>query len=99
MLNGMSVRSTTVNGSGPRVESILDRFRRGDIDVLMLNATHFGSGLNLQMATDVVLFHRMPEHVSQQIVGRAQRFGRDTHLNVWHLLHGNEINSPTRRDE
>ena len=59
----------------------------------MLNAKYFGAGMNLQMTTDLVIFHRFNAEMEEQIIGRAQRNGRTSPLNVYYLLHENESNS------
>jgi hypothetical protein len=46
--------------------------------------------MNLQMATDVVLYHRFTKEMEEQVIYRAQRLGRTTPLNVYYLLHDNE---------
>ena len=56
----------------------------------MLNAEFFGAGMNLQMTTDLVIFHRFKQEMEEQIIGRAQRLGRKTPLNVYYLIHENE---------
>ena len=56
----------------------------------MLNAKYFGAGMNLQMATDIVIYHRFNRELEEQVIGRAQRLGRKTTLNIFYLLHDNE---------
>ncbi len=56
----------------------------------MLNAQFFGAGMNLQMTTDLVIYHRFSNDMEEQIIGRAQRHGRKGALNVYYLLHDNE---------
>ncbi len=58
----------------------------------MLNAKFFGAGMNLQMTTDIIMYHRFTDEMEEQIVGRAQRLGRDINstLNVYYLVHDNE---------
>jgi SNF2 family DNA or RNA helicase len=56
----------------------------------MMNAKHYGSGLNLQMATDVIIYHEMQKELETQVIGRAQRLGRNEPLMVHYLLHENE---------
>ena len=55
-----------------------------------MNAQHYGSGLNLQMATDIVIYHEMVKELETQVIGRAQRLGRSEPLLVHYLLHENE---------
>ena len=61
----------------------------------MLNAQFFGAGMNLQMATDIIMYHRFTKEMEEQIIGRAQRLGRSINepLNVYYLLHDNESNN------
>ena len=79
-----------VNGTSARIQKIIREFGEGQHQILCLNAKHFGAGLNIEAATHVVLYHRMAEESEKQIIGRAYRFGRQTNLDVIHLLHANE---------
>ena len=79
-----------VNGTSARIQKIIREFGEGKHQVLCLNARHFGAGLNIEVATHVILFHRMAEEIEKQIIGRAYRFGRQAELEVIHLLHANE---------
>jgi len=79
-----------VNGTSARIQKIIREFGEGKHQVLCLNARHFGAGLNIEVATHVILFHRMAEEHEKQIIGRAYRFGRQTNLEVIHMLHANE---------
>jgi hypothetical protein len=77
-------------GQAISVNSYIEDFKEKKVRVLMLNARFFGAGMNLQMTTDLVIYHRFNEEMEEQIIGRAQRFGRTTPLNVYYLLHDNE---------
>ena len=85
-------------GSHAVINSTIKRFEAGEIKVLMLNALNYGSGLNLQMATDIIIYHELELELETQVIGRAQRLGRTTQLNVYYLLNDNEkinCNNPT----
>jgi hypothetical protein len=84
------IKYSTILGSVSHINNVIDDFTDGIINVVMMNAKHYGSGLNLQMATDVVLYHEMPKELETQVIGRAQRLGRTSSLNVHYLLHENE---------
>jgi SNF2 family DNA or RNA helicase len=58
-----------------------------------MNTQHFGSGLNLENTTDMVLFHKIDTENEKQVIGRAQRYGRKEPLNVHYLLYENEMPS------
>ena len=96
MMEESSIQYTTVNGSQARITKVLKEFREGKYHVLFLNARNMGAGLNIESATHVVLFHRMAAELEEQIIGRAMRLGRQTNLEVVHLLHENEITERTR---
>jgi len=68
----------------------VNRYTRGNINVLLLNSNLFGCGLNLECTTDIVFLHKTEESLEKQIIGRAQRNGRQTKLNLWYLMHENE---------
>lgn len=73
------------------IRKIIKNFTNGNIKVLMLNAKHYGSGLNLQMTTDIIMFHQMDENTNTQIIGRAQRVGRTNTLRIHRLLYNHEL--------
>ena len=64
----------------------IKKYESGEIKILMLNAHNFGAGLNLQMTTDIIIYHQFrTEDLKTQVIGRAQRIGRQTALNVHYL--------------
>lgn len=79
-----------LKGSDSDITKYKEEFQNGKIRVLLLNAAFFGAGQNLQMATDVVIYHRFTKEMEQQVIGRAQRLGRTVPLTVYYLLHDNE---------
>jgi SNF2 family DNA or RNA helicase len=48
-----------------------------------MNSRFCGAGLNLQACTNMIIYHKMNESLITQIIGRAQRYGRTTALNVY----------------
>lgn len=77
-------------GASTSISKTIDKFNKGEITVLLLNAQYYGSGLNLQMATDIIIYHEMNKELETQIIGRGQRIGRKDKLNIYYLLHENE---------
>lgn len=61
------------------------------IQVLLLNAEYCASGINLENTSDIVIYHSMNEAKTKQIIGRGQRPGRTSQLNVWKLCYINEL--------
>ena len=66
-------------------DKVIHDFKHKDVQVLFLNSTNNGAGLNFQEATDIVLYHQMSPELQTQILGRANRIGRKTNLYVHHL--------------
>jgi hypothetical protein len=87
------VKYGILKGGGGAIKNTLDDFQKGKINVIMLNAKHFGAGVNLQCATDIILYHRFSKEIEEQIIGRGQRMGRNDTLNIYYLIHDNESNS------
>lgn len=78
-------------GSGHRIKNIVNDYKTGNLNVLLLNANHYGTGLNLENTTDLVFYHKMTSDMESQVIGRAQRFGRSSPLNIHYLYQENEI--------
>ena len=85
-----NITHSTILGAVTHINNVINDFTSGKINVVMMNAKHYGSGLNLQMATDIILYHEMPKELETQVIGRAQRLGRTDSLVVHYLLHENE---------
>ena len=88
-----------LKGNEAHVNNLVASYRKtssdgddsGDINMLLVNARHFGSGINLENTTDIIMFHKLDCELEKQVIGRAQRFGRSVPLNIWYLLHENEL--------
>ena len=91
-LKELSISYHILKGQSSTVKKYIDDFKDKKVRILMLNAQFFGAGMNLQMATDIIMFHRFTKEMEEQIIGRAQRLGRSIKdpLNVYYLLHDNE---------
>lgn len=74
-----------MRGGMAQKERTLREFKSGGLNVLFLHSMESGAGLNLQEATDLILYHNMTEAMMIQIRGRAYRVGRTLPLHV-HLL-------------
>jgi hypothetical protein len=92
-LKTKNITCKILKGTTCQVQKTLDDFKDGKIRVIMLNAKFFGAGMNLQIATHVVLYHRFESDLEEQVIGRAQRLGRTDPLNVIYLIHDNESGS------
>lgn len=80
-----------LKGSSVSINNKVKNYKENDTNILLLNSKYFGTGLNLENTTDIFLFHKMSESMEKQVVGRAQRPGRKTQLNVFKLHYENEM--------
>lgn len=80
-LTEADIKFREIKGTSNTVKKIIDQFSKGEIDVLLLNSRHTGSGLNLQMTDQII--HYLETTASRiQNNGRGQRPGRTTSLKV-----------------
>jgi len=79
-----------VKGNKDHVSNILKQFEKGQIQILLMNSTQAGAGMDLKSATHIVLMHLMRKEEERQIIGRAIRLGRTEPLTLVRLLHENE---------
>ena len=81
-----------MKGSTSQMVRTLDRFRNGELKVILLNTYYAGSGIDISFATDVVIFHAMGTD-RVQAIGRAQRQGRTSQLNIHTLCYPHEMDT------
>jgi hypothetical protein len=74
------------------LDTIFDSFKQDpDIKILLIDNASFGVGINIEYATDIIFFNKTEHSMKEQIIGRAQRFGRTNKLQVWELGYKNEF--------
>jgi SNF2 family DNA or RNA helicase len=74
------------------LDNILNEFKNNTkYKILIIDNTSFGVGLNIEYATDIIFFNNIQQNTKEQLIGRAQRLGRTTTLNIWDLLYKNEM--------
>lgn len=91
ILKKLNIKYDYVKGNSGVIANTVKRYKEGDLSVLLINVRNCGSGLNLENTTDVIMFHKFDTQLETQVIGRAQRYGRRTSLNVHYLLYENEI--------
>ena len=92
-LTSVNSKFSELKGATGRITNIVNKYKSTNdgIDVLLLNAQYFGSGLNLENTTDIFLYHNMGGPMTNQVIGRAQRPGRTCPLNITRFCYENEI--------
>ncbi|XWV24631.1 NAD-dependent DNA ligase [Tupanvirus deep ocean] len=79
-----------LSGVPAHITNVINEFHQGITNILMLDSQHYGSGLNLQDANYLILYHRMTPELETQVIGRAQRFGRKIPLKIIYLVNDSE---------
>lgn len=79
-----------ISGVPAHITKVIDEFNRGVTNILLLDSQHYGSGLNLQAAKYLILFHRMKPELETQVIGRAHRFGRTDPLRIIYITYQSE---------
>ncbi len=85
-----NITTEILQGNKDMIAGAVERFRRGHSKVLCLQSDLQCAGLNLEAATDIFILHKMDTTTEQQIIGRAQRLGRQTSLTVSSFLYPDE---------
>jgi hypothetical protein len=91
VLNKVQIKFEYLKGNGNQVNAIVERYKKGTTNVLLINPRQYGSGLCLENTTDMIMFHKFDTEIEKQVVGRAQRYGRKDPLSLHYLLYTNEI--------
>lgn len=90
-LSKENIETRVVCGNEATAMSIINKYKNGNLKVLMLNSQYDGAGINLENTTDIILYHRLDANKEKQVIGRAQRFGRNGELKVHKLCYANEV--------
>lgn len=80
-------RVLQLQGQASTIEQKKKKILNNEYQVLVLSDTKVCAGMNLQFINHVVLYSKTKEHVKEQIIGRAWRPGRKTHLQVFELVY------------
>lgn len=95
-LQSFKIGYDVVGGTPANIASVLADFENNPAKtVLVVNSHRNSSGMNLDVATDIVFFHSIddPRRLAQA-VARAQRYGRHRKysLRIWFIIMSNEMN-------
>lgn len=86
VFDAQDIKYAILDGSSGAIQNKIKKWKNGKLRVLCLHAQNLGTGLNLQAATDLVIYHKIKQKaLDKQIIGRAQRPGREVPLRVWRL--------------
>ncbi len=74
-----------LRGTRGHKEKVLEDYKTGSVNVLLLTSLVDSAGFNLENTTDIVMFDQPSEYVETQVIGRALRVGRTRDLHVHHI--------------
>lgn len=78
-------------GNSKQIEIIMGNFKNDpNVKILLIDNAYFGVGLNIEYTTDIIFFHNVEDNLKSQLIGRSQRFGRKSSLNIWEIKYSNE---------
>lgn len=94
ILNKYNIKHKNIFGNG--TNNTINNYKLNNEDdnsikALLLNSRNFGTGLNLENTTHMIIYHKMDKELIQQIVGRAQRPNRRNQLKIYALCYQNEM--------
>tara|TARA_Y100000389_G_scaffold202665_1_gene248649 strand:- start:1453 stop:3243 length:1791 start_codon:yes stop_codon:yes gene_type:complete len=90
-LRSENISFAMLSGRIETQQKILNEFTSGKIQVLLLNANYFGAGLDLNVTTDIIIYHKFRnDNLKKQVIGRAQRIGRTQPLTISYLQYDDE---------
>jgi len=89
-MNENNIKYDFLKGNTSHMLNILEKFKNGQINIILLNTQYAGSGIDINYATDVIIFHSMGID-KLQAIGRAQRVGRTSELYIHNLTYEHEI--------
>lgn len=94
LLNKHNIKFWKLIGGPNDMTKIVNEFNLYEnICVMIINSMSHCPGLNLQSATDLIFMHKiLNKNIETQVIGRGQRLGRVSKLNVHYLLYENEYN-------
>jgi len=86
VLQNHNIDFVEISGAKTTRDSKIKKFRENKVNVVFLNSRFNGAGINLETATDIILYHEMPQGIRDQVVGRALRIGREKSLTIHSLI-------------
>ena len=71
MLNKNKLQYKQLKGTSQTISNIVQSYISENLNILLLNAQYYGTGLNLINTDHIILFHKMNTDLEHQVIGRA----------------------------
>jgi superfamily II DNA/RNA helicase len=90
-LRAVGIKCTTLDGgNATAIQRAIDAYKGDEAQVLLLNSKLEAVGMNLENTTHLLFMHATRPQYVEQIVGRAQRYGRPGRLHIVGLFNRSE---------
>lgn len=76
MLDDMNIKYCKISGRASTRSKRIEEFQNGNMRVIFITNLESTAGVNLQSASDIIIYNDMPPSIREQIIGRANRIGR-----------------------
>ncbi len=87
----LNIKYVQLDGGNMRsIEQAVRQYKSEDAQILFCDSTLFGCGMNFENTSHVIFTHTPNPEMRAQIIGRAQRIGRTSTLQVYQLHYPNE---------
>lgn len=88
-----NVKCASMTGTGTSIRKrIFEWEQTKRVECIFLNARTYGAGLNLQAATDIILWHSISSgDLHRQVIGRVVRMGMKTPPTLWRIHYKHEV--------
>ncbi len=91
LCDSLNIEYVQLDGGNMRsIENAVKQYKSGNAQILFCDSTLFGCGMNFENTTHVIFTHTPNPETQSQIIGRAQRIGRESILQVYQLHYPNE---------
>jgi hypothetical protein len=91
ILKSHDIRNIMLDGGNDTaIAKAIDQYKNGNVQALLLNSKMEGAGMNLENTSHLLFMHKTDPRLVEQVVGRAQRFGRKGALTIIMLYNRNE---------
>ncbi len=91
LCDSLNIKYVQLDGGNIRsIENAVKAYKMEDTQILFCDSTLFGCGMNFENTTHVIFTHTPNPEMQSQIIGRAQRIGRESILQVYQLHYPNE---------
>jgi hypothetical protein len=77
-------------GSADEVANAIKKYKTESVQVMLLNSKMEGAGMNLENTSHLLFMHATAPTLVEQVVGRAQRYGRSGRLHIIGLFNASE---------